>query len=109
MPEDAVIAEEFPNYVIARRGGMHVELLVGTLRDSEEPFRSWRAYAKKGNPMPETAKKVEPKAPPPLADGGAATDPAVHQLLAERHTHVLNGDEKAAAAVTAQLAELGYK
>ncbi len=57
--------------------------------------------------MPET-KKSEP-AKPPLADGAASGDPAVHQLLAERNTAVMNGDEKAAEAVTAQLAELGYK
>ncbi len=55
-----------------------------------------------------TTKKPEP-APPPLVDGGAATDPAVHQLLAERHTAVMNGDKKVVDALTAQLAELGYK
>ena len=58
--------------------------------------------------MAETTKKSEPKAPV-LADGGAATDPAVHQLLAERHTAVMNGDETLIASLTARLAELGYK
>ena len=57
--------------------------------------------------MAET-KKPEPVAPP-LADGGAATDPAVHQLLAERQTAVMNGDETLIASLTARLAELGYK
>jgi hypothetical protein len=56
------------------------------------------------------SKKPEPKvAPPPLADGAAATDPAIHQLLAHRQIASMNGDEAAAEAVTAQLAELGYK
>jgi hypothetical protein len=58
--------------------------------------------------MAETKKKEE-SAPPPLADGGAATDPAVHQLLAERQTAVMNGDETLIASLTARLAELGYK
>lgn len=57
------------------------------------------------------AKKTEAKKPESveLADGASSSDPAVHQLLAERQTAYLNGDEEAANAATAQLKELGYK
>lgn len=68
--------------------------------------------------MPPKAKKATAPAagdaattesPPELADGAASTDPAVHFLLAQRHTHIANGDGDAAAQVSAQLAELGYR
>jgi hypothetical protein len=38
-----------------------------------------------------------------------SADPAVHQLMAERETARLNGDDKAAKAVDDRLAELGYE
>jgi hypothetical protein len=64
--------------------------------------------------MADIEKKVEKPAPVPeppqvLADGAASTDAAVQSLLAERHTAVMNGDDAAAKAITAQLAELGYR
>ena len=54
-------------------------------------------------------KTAPPAARPDLADAAASSDPAVHQLLAERQTAALNGDVTAADAATAQLAELGYR
>jgi hypothetical protein len=33
----------------------------------------------------------------------------VHYLIAQRSAHTDNGDQQAAEAVTAQLAELGYR
>ena len=44
-----------------------------------------------------------------LAAAGASSDPAVHQLLAERETAISNGDAGAVKALTAQLADLGVK
>lgn len=60
--------------------------------------------------MPTEAKKLpEPTPKPVLADGAAATDPAVHQLLSERQTAWMNNDTDAAEAATAALAKLGYR
>jgi Methyltransferase domain len=42
-----------------------------------------------------------------LLPAGASPDPHVHQVLAERQTAVLNGDDAAIAAADAKLAELG--
>ena len=62
-------------------------------------------------PDPKTAPELKPApAPEPeLVDGAASTDPAVHQLLAERNTAALNGDTDAADAATRRLAMLGYR
>lgn len=59
-----------------------------------------------------TREEPQPKSPPPppaadLAPAGESGDPLVHQALAELATAVSNGDEAAAAAVKARLAELG--
>jgi hypothetical protein len=52
--------------------------------------------------------KQQPKAAPPaLGDAAASTDPVVQNLLAHRAIAVSNGDEDAARAVDAQLADLG--
>src|SRR5262249_19915783 len=53
-------------------------------------------------------KKPEPP-PPPLGDAGASSDPAGHQLLAQRDAAAANGDEDTVAALTARLAELGVQ
>lgn len=44
-----------------------------------------------------------------LADAAASSDGLIHQLVALRYTHEQNADKEAADAVTAQLAELGYR
>lgn len=54
-------------------------------------------------------KPERPAEPVVLADAGASGDPAVHQLLAERQTAVLNGDDDRAHALDAELAALGFK
>lgn len=51
--------------------------------------------------------KAAPK--PELGAAGESSDPAVHQLLAERATAESNGDEAAVKALTERLAELGVK
>jgi len=51
---------------------------------------------------------VKPR-PATLAPAAESSDPAVHQLLAERDIAARNGDEDAAKAATARLAELGYQ
>jgi hypothetical protein len=60
--------------------------------------------------MPEE-KKPDPKpaapAKAPLGSAGESSDPAVHQLLAERQTAESNGDDKASEAIDKQLAALG--
>lgn len=68
--------------------------------------------------MPEP-KRAEQKAEPQVEQEAApgrellpaseATDAAVQQLLAERAALVANGRQEAAEAVTARLAELGYR
>jgi hypothetical protein len=78
-------------------------------------------------PSAKAAPEQKPSSPPATSKGvdleaaGASGDPAVHQLLAERQTAVMNrealdvpdADVKAAddaiAAVDKQLAELGFK
>ena len=47
--------------------------------------------------------------PPVLGAAGESSDPAVHQLLAERETAISNGDTAAVESLTARLAELGVK
>jgi hypothetical protein len=61
--------------------------------------------------MPESKPepKSEPKSDSKLADAASASDPAVHQLLADRQTAEMNGDKDAAEAATAELKKLGYK
>lgn len=51
----------------------------------------------------------EAKALPELVTAPGATDPAVHQLLAEQQTAVTNGDADAIRDINAKLRELGYK
>jgi hypothetical protein len=58
------------------------------------------AEAKKSMPVPGPA--------PALTPASESTDPALQALLAQRHAHEMNGDAEAAAAITRQLAELGY-
>lgn len=55
--------------------------------------------------MAETVKKPSPV----LARASEATDPAVHQLMAELQTAQMNGDATAVASLTKQLADLGYE
>lgn len=52
--------------------------------------------------------KADDKLPTPVAAPGA-TDPAVHQLLAEQQTAVSNGDADGIRDINAKLNELGYK
>lgn len=62
--------------------------------------------------MAETDKKTESKSTPAKASLGRASesgDPAVHQILAERQTATLNGDEAAVKDCDRRLAELGYE
>lgn len=50
----------------------------------------------------------KPALPAQLARASESGDPAVHQLLAERQTHLANGDTEKADAATAALADLGF-
>ena len=55
-------------------------------------------------------KAAPARAPEPVLGPAAESgDPAVHQLLAARDIADRNGDEKAAKAATAALAELGVE
>jgi hypothetical protein len=56
----------------------------------------------------QAAVKAAAPSAPPLARAGESGDPAVHQLLAERQTALINGDAVAIAEVDRRLAELGY-
>ena len=62
-------------------------------------------------PEPKKESAPEPKKAPapsgPLGSAGASTDPAVHQLLAERAIAVSNDDRDAVDAADDKLAELG--
>lgn len=44
-----------------------------------------------------------------LAPASESSDPAVHQLLAERQTAISNDDADAVRTINARLAELGYE
>ena len=57
---------------------------------------------------PVKAAKAEP-APPVLGVAAESSDPAVHVLLADRETAVLNGDAEAVEAVNVKLADLGVR
>ena len=46
--------------------------------------------------------------PAPLGRAGESGDPAVHQLLAERQSALINQDEQAIADVDRRLADLGF-
>lgn len=60
--------------------------------------------------MADEKKTTTEKAKPvPLARAAEATDPAVHHLLAEIQTARMNEDTGKVAALTAQLADLGYE
>jgi hypothetical protein len=56
-------------------------------------------------PKKKPAKKAVAKV---VQSPGASTDPAVHQLLAERQTAALNGDKAGMTAVDHRLRALGY-
>lgn len=64
---------------------------------------------KPADQKPAEQKAAAPKAPPPvvLGDAAASTNPVVQNLLAHREIAVSNGDDAAARAVDARLAELG--
>lgn len=53
------------------------------------------------------AKKPEPK--PKLAAASESSDPAVHQLLAQRQTAHMNEDTDELRRVNRELADLGYE
>ena len=53
-------------------------------------------------PKPQAKKETAP-----LGSAGASTDPAVHQMLAERAIAVSNDDEDAVKAADKALADLG--
>lgn len=62
--------------------------------------------------MTEATKKTETKPATPkaaLKSAAAASDPAVHQLLAHMQTARLNGDRDRLGELTRQLADLGYE
>ena len=62
------------------------------------------AEQKADRPQPQKA----PDPPPPvLGTAAASSDPAVHQLLAQRDIADRNGDQDAVKAATAALAALG--
>lgn len=68
------------------------------------------AESKKASDKP-VEKLAEPQhaAPAPkLAPAGASGDAGVQNLLAERTTHLSNGDDEKVADVDRRLAELGY-
>jgi hypothetical protein len=46
---------------------------------------------------------------PVLLPAAESSDPAIHQLLAQRQTATANGDTATAAEVVRRLAELGYE
>lgn len=55
-------------------------------------------------------KAAQPAAPTQsLARASESTDPAVHQLIAEMQSARMNGDDAKAAALTQQLADLGFE
>jgi hypothetical protein len=56
-----------------------------------------------------TSPPAKATARPALAPAAESSDPAVHQLLAERDIAARNNDTDAAEAATARLAELGYR
>lgn len=58
---------------------------------------------------PQADKVDDAKSLPDLVAAPGATDPAVHQLLAEQQTAVSNGDADAIREINAKLNELGYK
>lgn len=64
-------------------------------------------------PLTSEPTKPEPKKPPAprrvLARASESGDPAVHQLMAELQTAQMNDDGERAAALAAQLAELGFE
>lgn len=63
------------------------------------------------DPKTETKAAAAPKAAPTkpeLAPAGSATDPAVHQLIAELQTHRVNGDTDEVQDIVDYLATLGY-
>ncbi len=62
------------------------------------------------NPVSEPAAKTAAKPEPALRLGrvGESGDAGVHNLLAQRHVHVSNGDDAAVKAIDDQLAELGF-
>lgn len=55
-------------------------------------------------PKPSDDKPQEPQ----LLRAAESSDPAVHLVMAERQTAVLNNDEEAAAECDRRLADLGY-
>ena len=67
--------------------------------------------AERQQPEPKREPAPEPKKAPapagPLGSAGASTDPAVHQLLAERAIAVSNDDKDAIDAADGKLADLG--
>jgi hypothetical protein len=71
--------------------------------------------ASKDNPVvtPASAPAVAPKAAPPSAAPKLAKasegPPDIQWLIAERYTHQQNGNAEGIAAVTKQLADLGYE
>lgn len=55
------------------------------------------------------AKTEKPATAGPLGRAAESSDPAVHQLLAERQTAVMNDDKDAVKAATAELNKLGFE
>lgn len=68
-----------------------------------------RKSAPAAKPADAPAAEQLPAIVPPLPPASESSDPAVHYLIAQRSAHTDNGDQQAAEAVTAQLAELGYR
>jgi hypothetical protein len=59
-------------------------------------------------PEPPAVKAEAPKAAPKLAKASEGP-PDIQWLIAQRYTHQQNGDADGIAAVTKQLADLGYE
>ena len=57
--------------------------------------------------MADEKKSEKPAAKAPLGSAAESSDPAVHQLLADRQTAESNGDEKAIEVIDQKLADLG--
>jgi hypothetical protein len=61
----------------------------------------------KSKTEPKAEEKPKPAAKAPPGSAGESSDPAVHQLLADRQTAESNGDEKAVEDIDKALGELG--
>jgi hypothetical protein len=79
-----------------------------------DPKRTEHVTGTSSTPAPPSrpaseAPREQPRATRNLAPASESADAAVHQLLAERQTASMNGDEAGMRAVDEALAKLGYR